>query len=157
MHDLLKDFQICLAKIHFLKNILIFSLALFQQPLLLLPGLSLFCFLRKHCLHQSPWANYSILQRKGINLSLKMTLDQQTYPLQRYLGKMQTSTTTIKQKDPYLFDLCSPRGFSSLVEIMPLYRLWTWRSEPFSQCFCLPLSISGVLVYRHPRSVHYSL
>ena len=58
-----------------------------------------------------------------------------------------------KQKDLYLFDLCWPRGFSSLVEIMPLYLLWKSRSEPFNQCFCPPQLILGVSVYQHLPSV----
>ena len=54
LHDLPKDSQIYSVKTYFLKNILIFFLALFQLRFLLSPGLSLSFFLKKHSRHQSP-------------------------------------------------------------------------------------------------------
>ena len=101
LHDLPKDFPICSAKTHFLKNIRIFFLALFQLPFLLLPGSSLSCFLKKHSEHQSPYADYLAIRR---NLPLRTPLHHQTHPLQWYLSKMSTMIAS-KQKDLYLFDL----------------------------------------------------
>ena len=43
--------------------------------------------------------------------------------------------------------------FSSLLEIMLLYRSWTLHSEPFSLYICRPQLNLGVLVYHPPRSV----
>jgi uncharacterized membrane protein YedE/YeeE len=54
LHDPPKDFPTYSAKMYFLKNILIFSPALFQLRFLLSPRLSLFSFLKKQSRHQSP-------------------------------------------------------------------------------------------------------
>ena len=123
LHDLPKDFPICSAKAHFLKNIRIFSLAQFQLPFLLSPGSSLSCFLKKHSGHQSPYADYLPIRR---NLPIKTPLHHQTHPLQWHLGKMSTMIVS-KQKDLYLFDLCWSHESSLLLEIMHLYRSWTLR------------------------------
>lgn len=86
-----------------------------------------------------------------------MPSDQQTHLLHRYLGQLRrpfkVSTMIL---DLYPYDLCLPHQFLLLLEIMPSYHSWTLRSEPFSQYFCPPPFTSGVLVYRHPRSVNCS-
>ena len=79
--------------------------------------------------------------------------------MHRKMRKLFKTLTTIvlKQKDPCHFDLCSLDGFSSLLEIMPPYHLWTLHSKLSSQCFYLPPFILEVLVYRHRQSVNCSL
>ena len=122
-HDLPEDSPTCSAKTHFLKNIRIFYLALFQLPILLSPGSSLSCFLKKHSWHQSPYANYLTFPW---SLLPKTPSDRQVDPLERYPGKMTTAgIIVLKRKDLYLFDLCWLHGFSLLLEIMHLCRSWT--------------------------------
>jgi len=115
------------AKTHFLNNILIFCLALFQLFFLLSPGLSLSFTLKKHSLHLSPYDNYLILQRKS------PTFKNGIESTDTSVARQNESLEEVPEAERALplRSLLIPRVLIPAA-ILPLYRSWTWRCEPFS-------------------------
>jgi len=152
LHDLPKRFQIFSAKTQFLKQYPYFLPCAVPALFSFIAWLVTFLYFKETLAAPiSPYDNYLILQRKSP--TFKTASNQQTHPLQ---GKMKALRKSLKQKELYLFDLYSSHVFSSLLQILPLYRFLDMAVRaiqplftplPFTlEVFGVPLPLIGTLL-----------